>query len=158
MSWNDGTSINILSTTHQEKAPQGKIVKTFLLDALKTAFQIQKRHLTQRWVQSGFFPKIRTLFFQFPKTGTQGLAPLMFKTAYQKSYFPVSHINFSKVFAKKSTMVKLSNTWTSDPANIWIKAKESSHEDHLLVCNDTPSHDGFSVLAHNDNKHWLVMN
>ena len=63
-------------------------------------------------------------------------------------------------------MMKLLNTWTLDPANVLVynltllrvKAKKGSYKDHLLVCYDTPSHDGFSVLVHNDNKHRLVMN
>ena len=41
-SWNEGTSINILPIKHQRKAPQGEIWSFFLLDALKTAFQVRK--------------------------------------------------------------------------------------------------------------------
>ena len=48
-----GTSINILSTTHQRKAQQGKMSEFFLRDTLKIAFQM--RHITHRWTQSGYF-------------------------------------------------------------------------------------------------------
>ena len=48
--WNEGTLINILSTTRWRKAPQGKISEFYLLEALKTAFQM--RHLTHRCTQS----------------------------------------------------------------------------------------------------------
>ena len=67
-SWNEGTSINISSTTHQRKTPQEKILEFFLLDSLKTVFQM--RHSTHRWTQSlirVFFPKLRVLFFNFKK-------------------------------------------------------------------------------------------
>ena len=66
---NEGTSINSLSTTHQRRAPQGKILEFFHLDALKTAFQV--RHLTHRWIQSEyFFIKIKVLLFDFQKKGS----------------------------------------------------------------------------------------
>ena len=62
VSWNEGTSINILPTTHQKE--QGKILEFFLLDALKTEFQM--RPLTHRWTQLEYFsPKVRALFSIF---------------------------------------------------------------------------------------------
>ena len=63
---NEGTSINSLSTTHQRRAPQGKILEFFHLDALKTAFQV--RHLTHRWIQSEYFLlKLRYYYSIFKK-------------------------------------------------------------------------------------------
>ena len=58
--------INILSAAHQRKASQGKVLDFFLLDALKTAFQM--RHLTHRWAQSGYlFQKPGHFFFDLLK-------------------------------------------------------------------------------------------
>ena len=49
-----------------KKAPQRKILEFFLLDAVKTTFQM--KDLTQKWTQSGFFfPKIRALFSIFKR-------------------------------------------------------------------------------------------
>ena len=42
VSWNKGTSVHILSTTHERKAPQENISEFFLLDTLKTAFYKNK--------------------------------------------------------------------------------------------------------------------
>ena len=49
-----------------KKAPQRKILEFFLLDTVKTTFQM--KDLIQKWTQSGFFsPKIRALFSIFKK-------------------------------------------------------------------------------------------
>ena len=50
---NQGTSINISSTTHERKAPQGKNMSFFLLETLKTTFKI--RNLTQDGNNQGIF-------------------------------------------------------------------------------------------------------
>ena len=52
--WNKGTSIIISCTTDKRKAPAPK---SFLLDTLKTAFQM--RNLTQRWKSFNFQSKGR---------------------------------------------------------------------------------------------------
>ena len=39
VSWNYGTSINISSKAHENKAPHGKILEFFHLDTTKTAFE-----------------------------------------------------------------------------------------------------------------------
>ena len=44
---------------------QGKFLSFFLVDAIKTAFQM--RHLTHRWTQSGYFALKSGLFFDFKK-------------------------------------------------------------------------------------------
>ena len=76
VSWNESTSVNILSATHQRKVPQGNILEFFLLDALKTAFQM--RHVIHRWKQSGYFyPKIKAPFFNFQKTAGKTLPPCL---------------------------------------------------------------------------------
>ena len=58
---NQGRSINISSTTHERKAPQGKNMAFFLVKTLKTTFKM--RNLTQDGHNQGiFFSKIRALF------------------------------------------------------------------------------------------------
>ena len=74
VSWNKGALINIiLSTAYERKAPQGKILEFFLLDALKVTFEM--RHLTHSWTKSGhFFLKSGRVFSIFKK-GWRGFAP-----------------------------------------------------------------------------------
>ena len=70
VSWNQDTPINILSKTHERKVTLGKILEFFLLDTVKTAFQMKT--LSQRWTQlEPFFPKLGH-FFQFPKKARGG--------------------------------------------------------------------------------------
>lgn len=52
-SWNEGTSMNILSVVHQRKTVQGKTLKFVLLAFLEIAFQM--KHLTHRRTQPGHF-------------------------------------------------------------------------------------------------------
>ena len=40
--WTVGTAINILSTTHQRNVWQRKMLELFILDAIKTAFQMRQ--------------------------------------------------------------------------------------------------------------------
>ena len=64
--WNGSTSINILSTTIKKNPRRETFWSFFLLDVLKTAYQI--RHVTHRWTQSRyFFPKSGDLFSNFQK-------------------------------------------------------------------------------------------
>ena len=73
--WNNGTSTNISSITHERKAPHGKISKFFLLDTLKTKSEV--RNLTCKWSRlSHFFPKTRPLFSNFKK-GQGDLRPTL---------------------------------------------------------------------------------
>ena len=79
--WNKDILINILSTTH---ALQGKFMVFFLLDDIKTTFQI--RHLTHRWIDcvGVFFPKTREPIFNLQiaiialsfNTATDGITKL----------------------------------------------------------------------------------
>ena len=64
VSWNEGTSINILPTTQQGTSPQGKILEFF------------NPHLTHSWTQSGYLFLKSGYFFQFSRKGRRGLAPL----------------------------------------------------------------------------------
>ena len=50
---NQGTWINISSTTHERKAPQGKNIGFFLLETLKITFKM--RNLTQDGHNQGIF-------------------------------------------------------------------------------------------------------
>ena len=61
VSWNQGTSINISSKTHEHKASQAKFSEFFLLDTVKITFRM--KNLIQRWTDLGHFvSKIRALF------------------------------------------------------------------------------------------------
>ena len=65
-SWNQGTSINISSATHERKALQEKNMDFFLLETLKITFKI--RNLTQNGHnQDIFFPKLGECFPIFEK-------------------------------------------------------------------------------------------
>ena len=62
-SWNQGTSINILSTTHERKAPHGKILFFSPGNSLNCM-----RNLTHKWSQSRhFFPTLGHFFPVFEK-------------------------------------------------------------------------------------------
>ena len=63
---NQGTSINISSTTHERKAPQGKNMGFFHLETLKTTFKM--RNLTQFFQNQG-------TFFQFLQKGRGDFPP-----------------------------------------------------------------------------------
>ena len=65
VSWNQGTSINILSKAHERKALLGKILEFLLQDAVKTTFRM--KNLTQRRTQSGPFFQHQGTFFYFLK-------------------------------------------------------------------------------------------
>ena len=103
VSWNEGTSISILSTTHQRKAPQGKILAFFLLDTLKTGFQT--RRLTRAWTHK-IFSKIRPLFFRFSERRRRGITPhtaplpSMCVPAYSSKIFYHEGIFFSDIWVK----------------------------------------------------------
>ena len=62
-----GTSINILSTTHETNAPQEKIsADIFLLDSRKIAF-LNVKFSPKDQQNQGSFCQIRCMFFQFSK-------------------------------------------------------------------------------------------
>ena len=65
VSRNEGISINIYLQHTKEKPLKKKILKFFLLDALKTEFQI--RYCTRRWTKSRYFSLKSGHFFQFSK-------------------------------------------------------------------------------------------
>ena len=67
VSWNEGTSINILSSTYQRKTLKGKLLEFFLLHTFKTAFQMG--HLNHRWTQSGYFFLKQGYFFSIFNKG-----------------------------------------------------------------------------------------
>ena len=56
-----GISINISSTAHNRKKPQGKASDFYLLDALKIEFKTE--NLTLRLTIRALFSKIRALYF-----------------------------------------------------------------------------------------------
>ena len=57
VSWNEGTSINILPTTQQGTSPQGRILEFF------------NPHLTHSWTQSGYLFLKSGYFFSVFKKG-----------------------------------------------------------------------------------------
>ena len=65
VSWNQGTSINISSKTHNRKALLGKISEFLLKDTVKNTFPM--KNSTQRWTQSGPFYQNQGTFFDFLK-------------------------------------------------------------------------------------------
>ena len=84
--------INI-SSKIQDKRAQGKILKFFLLDTLKTIFGME--NLTQRWTQSGpFCPK--SGHFQFSKrAGEDSSLPLSCASVSMAEY-AISLLNMNK--------------------------------------------------------------
>ena len=70
---NQGMSINILSTTHERKAQQGKNMGFFPLETLKTTFKI--RNLTQDGHNQGILLQNQDTFFQFLKKARGDLPP-----------------------------------------------------------------------------------
>lgn len=68
--WNKGTSVNISSTTHKRKPPQGKISQFLFLRTLKAALM---KNLTQH-IQV-FFSKTRPIFFLKFQKGKEDLLP-----------------------------------------------------------------------------------
>ena len=85
VSWNQGTSINISSKTHERKTLLGKILEFFLQDTVKTTFRI--KNLIQRWTQSGLF--FQGHFFRFFKKDRGGIMCLSLSLAIlclQKRY------------------------------------------------------------------------
>ena len=71
---NQGTSINISSTTYEKKAPQGKNMFFFLLETLKTIFKMRNL-TTQDGHNHGIFFQNYGTFFQFLKKGRGELPP-----------------------------------------------------------------------------------
>ena len=68
--WNQGTSINISSKTHERKVLLGKILEYFLQDTVKISFPM--KNLTQIWIQSRpFFPHQGTFFDFLKRTGEE---------------------------------------------------------------------------------------
>ena len=90
---NQGTSINISSTTHERKAPQGKNMGFFLLETLKTT--IKMRNLTQDGQNQGIFFQNQGSFFQFLKKDRGDLP------SPPSSYAP-AQVFFKKIFLKIS--------------------------------------------------------
>ena len=89
---NQGTSINISSTTHERKAPQGKNMGFFLLETLKTTFKM--RNLIQYGHnQSIFCPKLGHFFSKFWERAGETTPPTPSRAWPCKSYHQVS-INF----------------------------------------------------------------
>ena len=53
VSWNQDTSINILSLRYRRENLKGELFEFLFLDAFETAFSM--RYLNHRWTQSGYF-------------------------------------------------------------------------------------------------------
>ena len=86
-----------MSATHQRKAPKGKILKFFLLDAFKSAFQV--RHSTHRWTQSGGF-SLKPGHFFLKKGHPRPHPPPPIVSYVQACAFPICQSNQKIVLCK----------------------------------------------------------
>ena len=107
-----GTSINILSKTHQRKA-QVKMFEFFLLDAPRTVFQMRQAQMSTIRV---FFPKIRH-FFNLQKKGKRGFTSHMclpaLRTVHRRTYIR------RKVFSIPANIWALNQCWNNLDRQRW---------------------------------------